>query len=183
MPFVLSILLIVLFALLVLTFLVAAFIPSKWKIEERIQINSLPVFVFQKINHLKFWATWSVWSLRHDSSIQLTYAGPETGLGAIKKWTSDQMNGMLTIVQSTPDEVIQIHLELDQQQFILKGFFQIQLSDSNQTELLWTLYSTSESLNPLKRLQLLGLKKIMQSSMQLSLDQLKKEMESSVSKA
>ncbi|MBL0341497.1 MAG: GyrI-like domain-containing protein [Bacteroidetes bacterium] len=64
--------------------------------------------MFNQINTPKSWKNWSYWD-QIDPAMKSVYEGPESGLGAIHKWTSNNNsvgNGSLTIIESSePDKI------------------------------------------------------------------------------
>ena len=129
---------------------------------------------FPYLNQIKRWNDWTSWNAVTDPSLQASYEGEEEGLGAIRKWTSEeQMNGILTIVQSNMNENIQYHLDLNDHYFILKGHIRLDAIGASQTQVTWLCYTESSRLNPFKRLQTAALKKLFIRHLQTNLVQLK----------
>ena len=89
--------------------------PGKMHVERSIQINQKSDVVFNEINTLKQWQLWSYWD-NIDPNMQSTYEGPESGVGAVHKWTSENDsvgNGSLTIKTSTPNTLIECDLAFE----------------------------------------------------------------------
>ncbi len=156
--------------------LLALFMPNKWRVEEQVVINAFPEMLFPLINKPSNWQKWSVWSAEFDESIELEYGEIQEGLGAVQAWTSHQMKGTLTIVQSIEDQAVQFHLSLDDNRHILHakiGFAPL----GQQTIVTWTTKYEEDGINPLKRLQSSTLRKLLQHNMQTSLEKLQKRYE------
>jgi len=79
----------VLVALIVVVLGVGAFLPKDFRVERSIEIDASPEAVFDQVNSLRKWDAWSPWIAR-DPSIQNTYEGPEAGVGATVRWTSEE---------------------------------------------------------------------------------------------
>ena len=159
--------------LLVVVLLLALFIPNKWRLEEQVVVNAMPEMLFPLFNRPSNWSKWSIWSQEYDESIKLEYGEIEDGLGAVQSWTSDQMSGLFTVVQTSEDESLQLHFALDEHQHIFHA--KIELTGlGEQTSVTWTTKYVEEGMNPLKRLQSGTLRKLMRYNMQTSLENLQK---------
>ena len=170
--FLIIILLLGLFLVLVVI-LFALFIPNKWDLEEQVTLNAMPEMLFPLFNRPSNWAKWSIWSPEFDESIETESGEIQEGLGAVQSWTSDQMNGILSITQSTEDRSIQFHLALDNHRHIFHAQIAL-LPLGEQTSVTWTTKYIEEGINPLKRLQSSTLRKLMRYNMQTSLENLQK---------
>jgi uncharacterized protein YndB with AHSA1/START domain len=99
-------------ALLIL--LVAALIeasPADFRIARTKSINAPPATVFEQVNDFHNWAAWSPWK-KMEPTAKETYEGATSGTGAIFKWSGEQIgDGMMTLVESVPNERIKIKLE------------------------------------------------------------------------
>ncbi len=90
----------VLVALAVLVFGRGAFLPKDFRVERSIEIDAPPEVVFDEVNSLREWDAWSPWKAK-DPSIQNEYSGPESGVGAKVRWTSENSGeGTQTITLS-----------------------------------------------------------------------------------
>jgi carbon monoxide dehydrogenase subunit G len=97
---VLKIAVLVILALSVLVFGIGSFLSKEFRVERSIEIDAAPEVVFDEVNSLKKWNAWSPW-LARDPSIQNTYAGPDSGVGATVTWTSENSgDGTQTITKS-----------------------------------------------------------------------------------
>ena len=67
--------------------------------------------VYAKFATPRTWARWSAWTTRRDPTLVYTYAGPDSGVGAIMRWTSHAMgNGQLEIVGAVPGREVRYEL-------------------------------------------------------------------------
>ena len=97
---------------LVLVFTAYIFIsfllPSKVRVERSVIITAPNGLIFEQINNFHNWQHWSHWD-NIDPEMRSVYEGPESGTGAIHRWTSQNKevgNGSLQITASVPDASI-----------------------------------------------------------------------------
>jgi ribosome-associated toxin RatA of RatAB toxin-antitoxin module len=108
---VLKLAVLILLALGVVVVGIGAFLPKDFRVERSIEINASPEVVFDEVNSLKKWDAWSPWIAR-DPSIQNTFSGPEAGVGAKVRWTSDKSGeGTQTITLSERPTRIEMALD------------------------------------------------------------------------
>jgi uncharacterized protein YndB with AHSA1/START domain len=91
-------------ALITLTVLVVVFVgigfmlPSEFDVERHIVVDATPQEVYQHVANLKKWRQWGVWFER-DPDMQVTYSGPEMGIGMKSSWVSEKEgSGEMTII-------------------------------------------------------------------------------------
>jgi len=119
----------VLLALIVVVVGIGAFLPKDFVVERSIEINASPEVVFDQVNTLKKWDAWSPWIAR-DPSIQNSFAGPEAGVGAKVRWTSEESgDGTQTITLS--ERPTRIEMALD-------------FGDRGQPNAYWTFEPTGD---------------------------------------
>jgi effector-binding domain-containing protein len=93
--------------LVILILLAGLFLPRNGHIESEVTIKASPKIVFDQVNTLKNWENWSPW-LDADSSMKISYAGPDSGKGATYSWTSEHSgDGKLIITSSEPEKKIE----------------------------------------------------------------------------
>ena len=95
--------------------IISLFLPSSIKIERTATINASASVVFEQINTLKNWKSWSYWD-NIDTTMISIYTGAESGLTAKHSWESKDENvgkGSLTIIESKPDSLIVTELAFD----------------------------------------------------------------------
>lgn len=104
--------LIVVAGLLIALLIVIALQPSRFSVTRTGSINATPEAVFPHINNLKQWEAWSPWA-KLDPDAKNTFDGPAEGTGAIFRWAgNDQVGeGVMTITESKPPELVKINLE------------------------------------------------------------------------
>lgn len=100
------------FAALILIFVaIVATRPSEYQVSRSTTIDAPPAEVFAEVNDFHRW-TWNPWS-KLDPNIQLTYGGPESGVGSTYSWVGNNQvgTGKMTILESRPAELVRIKLE------------------------------------------------------------------------
>ncbi len=118
---------------------IGLFLPDNAKVERSIYVKSRASIVYNLINDLNQWPTWSPWH-QIDPNTLWNYSEPAIGKGAWYSWTSDNHNlgtGKMTIDACMPDERIDLTLSMNgmgdaQLQFLIEG-------KGAQTKLSWVL--------------------------------------------
>lgn len=115
---------IVVVLLLAVYLILALFGPSHCHVERTTMIKASPITVFDQINTLKNWKSWSYWD-NIDPNMKSTYEGPESGVGAIHKWESDSEmvgKGSMTISKSEPGQLVECKLEFEGMDTSISGW-------------------------------------------------------------
>lgn len=99
----------VLVAVALVCVVVIALQPSDYRVEQSTTIAAPPAKVFAQVNGFHKWEAWSPWA-KLDPDATMTFSGPEAGKGAMAAWAgNDEVGvGTMTIVDSTPDEAVNI---------------------------------------------------------------------------
>lgn len=95
--------------------ILALFGPSKSHVERSMMVNASSATVYNEINTLTHWKSWSYWD-NIDPKMESTYEGPESGVGAKHSWKSESDSvgvGSLTITKSEPDTFVETTLEFE----------------------------------------------------------------------
>jgi hypothetical protein len=122
----------ILLALVVVVVGIGAILPKDFAVERSIEINASPEAVFDEVNSLRKWDAWSPWIAR-DPSIQNTYSGPESGVGATVIWTSEESgDGKQTITLSERPTRIETTLDF---------------GDMGQPNATWTFEPSGEGVH------------------------------------
>jgi len=90
----------------------AAMQPAHFRVERSATIAAPDSVVFALVNDFHRWKAWSPWA-GLDSSMQETYSGASSGVGASYAWAGNSKvgEGSMTILESTPSSLIRIKLE------------------------------------------------------------------------
>lgn len=138
-------------AVLAVIFFAGGFLlPQSVTVERSIDIAKPAAEVFPHVNSLKAGQKWSPW-LERDPNVQLTFDGPDEGVGAKMAWSSDNPQvgeGAQEIMQSDADTFVETALDFGDMgtakaQFILEGA-------GESTNVTWTLEADMGS-NPVGR--------------------------------
>ncbi len=116
---ILKMILIVIASLLVLFFLVTAFLPSSANVQRTIVIESPANIPFALVNNMKSWEKWSPW-YKLDPKGHWEYLGKAEGVGSIQKWKSDNQQvgqGRIEVKESIPYKKITTELSFFGQKF------------------------------------------------------------------
>jgi hypothetical protein len=104
------------FAFLILLIAVLAVViamqPADFKVARSATMAAPADAPFSQANDFAKWQNWSPWE-NLDKHMKRTFEGPQSGVGAIYKWSgNDEVGeGQMTIVESKPNEFIKIKLE------------------------------------------------------------------------
>ncbi len=131
-----------------LLLVISFFMPSKFKLERNIVIKSNAEHVYAQINNLQSWVAWNPWQ-NADSSMKLTYFGPVEGIGATQKWTSEDGDGKLTIIETIPNQIIVYQFQFEDYTPMDARFVIEQQADST-VKLTWSTESDCGN-NPIKK--------------------------------
>ncbi len=102
------------FLIIVLFLIIPVFLPAHAGAESSITIKAKPELVFEQVNILKNWKSWS--PFENDSTMVNTYEGPEQGVGAQRHWKGQKMGtGSMKIVLSHPFSDIETQLNFEPQ--------------------------------------------------------------------
>lgn len=143
----------ILTALVVVVVLLAIgglFLPRTIDVSRSIDIAAPPETVFPHINSLQQTEAWSPW-LERDPDVQLSYSGPEAGVGNTMTWVSEDPqvgSGSQEIVVSEENALVQSVLDFGE---MGTGEARFDLApDGDGTEVTWT-FDTDLGMNPAMR--------------------------------
>lgn len=134
-------------AVIAIFLVVAAMQPDDFHVERTATVNAPVNVVFQYVNNLSRWQTWSPWA-RLDPEAKTTFEGPPAGLGAVLRWAGNHEvgEGSMTIVESRPNELVRYRLDFlkpfkatDTAEFTFKP-------EGNATVVTWSMYGTKDFL-------------------------------------
>lgn len=85
--------------------------PTEYEVSREIQIDAPAAAVYEVVNNHQYRQEWSPWE-QSDPNLEMTYEGPESGVGAIYKWSGNDSvgTGSLEIVESREPEYIKSEL-------------------------------------------------------------------------
>jgi len=123
---------------------VAARKPDKVQIQRSIAIDASPEKIFPLIDDFHNWSQWAPQD-REDPSIQRTFNGPASGVGAESEWTSKGRagTGQMSISESVPSRriVIDVHFA---KPFVAHNVNTFTLEPAGaSTRVTWTMEGTN----------------------------------------
>lgn len=88
---------------------VGFFLPTHWRVQRAIVVDAPRAVIHRCVNDLRQWHRWGGWSHDADPTVELSYAGPATGAGAIHRWHGDRAGaGDIQITRSDPQRGVWI---------------------------------------------------------------------------
>jgi hypothetical protein len=132
--------LIVVAAIVILFAIIVSLRPSDFRVTRTGRISASPDVVFENVNDLHKWQTWSPWA-KMDPNAKSTYAGPTAGPGSSMEWNGNNKvgAGRMTIMESRANERVQIKLEFFRP---FKGTHAAEFTfkpEGSQTSVTWSM--------------------------------------------
>ena len=129
--------------------LLAALRPSDFRIERSLVMPATPAQIYPHLSSTKLSNAWSPF-ISADPETQITYEGPESGVGAKTSWVSKKMGeGTATITEAVPNEKVVVRLDF------LKPFAGTNMTeyllahDDHGTKVIWSMYGKNTYLQRL----------------------------------
>lgn len=111
----------------VLLLLVSFLLPSKYRVERSLMVRGTPEAVFTNINTLKHWPEWTAWTTSKYPDMQISFSGPESGVGATYAWDGKSTgHGMLKLLRSEPQKGVGYELQFDHGRYVSQGGIDIE---------------------------------------------------------
>jgi uncharacterized protein YndB with AHSA1/START domain len=102
-----------LIGLIVLVLLAGFLLPSGYSAQRSVTINAPAEKVYPLVSNVKEWKRWTVWNQR-DPNMQLSYSGPESGVGAKWAWKSKtEGNGAMEFTAAEPNKRLAYALQME----------------------------------------------------------------------
>jgi effector-binding domain-containing protein/carbon monoxide dehydrogenase subunit G len=103
----------VLVGLIIILAIVGLFLPREISVTRSIEIDAPPTTVFALVNGFRHFNRFSPWA-DLDPNAEYTYTGPEEGVGAAMRWTSDEIgSGSQEVIESVPYSKVKTALVFD----------------------------------------------------------------------
>lgn len=148
--------------------ILGALFPSQHHVEQRVVIDAQPREIFKQINTLKNWENWT------PTSPDISYSGPESGVGATQTWVDRNGKGYLKITKSNPYTLLQAEMKFPGNKTFETNW--MLRPDNDSTIVIWGMEFGDLSY-PLGRLQGLITNGRMQANIHRGLNNLKTYME------
>jgi hypothetical protein len=139
-------------SIMITIFIYSFFLPSEYLVQRNIQINTNKEIVFIYINTLHYWEDWSSWTVKNDSTLKISYIGPDSGKGATQLWKSGRMGeGSIKITNSIYPDKIEYIMKMGNGDEQSKGEFILKKKRDRATELKWIIKG-EVSWNPIAKI-------------------------------
>ena len=126
--------------LVVLVLVVSLFLPSKWRVERSIVIAARPEAIYPLISRIRQWPEWTAWTKEKDPTLTFNYSGPEQGVGATSKWTSEKMgSGTAVITAADPQKGVTFDLNMEEGKFKSTAIIAMEPAGDG-TRVIWSNY-------------------------------------------
>jgi hypothetical protein len=123
--------------LLVLLVVIAFFLPGTFSVQRSAVIAAPAERIYAKFATPRTWAAWSAWTTEADPTLVYTYAGPDSGVGAIMKFTAKKMgNGELEIVEAVPVRSVRYALRMTGTDMKVNGHVTLEPAEGG-TKVTW----------------------------------------------
>lgn len=86
--------------------------PADYRVTRSTTVAAPATAVFEQVNDFHKWEAWSPWA-KLDPNAKATFEGPESGKGAVFKWSGNHEvgEGAMTVTESRPGELVRINLD------------------------------------------------------------------------
>ncbi|MGB0838806.1 MAG: SRPBCC family protein [Chitinophagales bacterium] len=152
-------------------------LPSQFEISRTVHMKTSPEKVYNYLNDLRTWESWTVWNKRKDPSLTISYSANTIGVGASQKWQGEQIgDGELTLTESVPVEGVWFDLLLQKKTFVSKGSVTYQMIGEHELAVTWKMTGDLGD-NPILRYLGLGLNRMVGKDFEENLNNLKQVVE------
>lgn len=111
----------------VLVVLGSFLLPSSYRVERSLLMKAKPDAVFEQVNRLKHWPEWTAWTVEKYSDMQVSFSGPEAGVGAVYSWTGKSSgNGTLKVTAAEPGRSVSYSLDFENGKHVSTGALTIE---------------------------------------------------------
>lgn len=133
-----KIILVMLAFLMIAGLVVGLFLPSSAVIERSITIQASPDDIHPFVNSLRKWQEWTPWNTEKDETLNYSYEGKESGVGAIHTWKSkNSSSGRLEITRSDPATGIEYQTTFKDDEESHSGTIRYE-KEGDGTRVIWT---------------------------------------------
>ena len=148
--------------------------PSEWRSEAEIEINAPISTVYEQVNTLKHWPTWTAWNPEVYPDLEISFSGPESGAGARYQWFDGAMHGELSIHDTLANETVYYTVTMDDGEFEMDCGFTF--TDGVNVGVQWACWGDAGA-NPVARLMMKFYEPMMRKDFEIGLQQLKAKLE------
>lgn len=132
------------------------FMNPQWQVERQAVVTAPPNAVYGYISTLPNWSQWTAWNKEAYPDMQLTYSGPQAGVGARQSWNDGAMSGYLEVTAIDAGESLDYLVSMDGGKHSMDCRLAVSKLDS-ATAVRWLCRGDSGG-NPLDRLMMAAYK-------------------------
>ena len=102
--------------------LISLFLPSHYRVERTVVMRAKPDAVYAQVSALKNWPEWTAWTVSKYPDMKCSFAGPESGVGAIYSWEGKSSgSGKLKITRAEPGQRVDYDLDFENGKYLSTG--------------------------------------------------------------
>jgi len=114
--------------------------PDEFRVTRTAKINAAPAAIYPWLNNLKKGSEWSPW-VQEEPDANYKYEGPDEGPGAATSWNGKKSGaGILTIMQSVPNERVSLRLQFFKPMKCVNTVEYTLTPANDGTTMAWTMY-------------------------------------------
>jgi uncharacterized protein YndB with AHSA1/START domain len=147
---ILKIILIAIVAIIGIGIILGYTLGGDMQVEKETTIEAPVERVYALIATPKLRSDWDPW-LALDPSAEITFEGPESGIGAINSWSSQNEglgNGMQEIIDARDNEYIRTRVTMDMMQMPIYSEFKLSPTTDGATKVVWSMEGEAEGMGP-----------------------------------
>lgn len=112
----------VVLGLIALALIVGLILPGRYRVQRSVEIQAKPDVIYPDLATVKNWPEWTVWNTQLDPTMQITYTGPESGVGAGYAWTGQKVGrGKLELTRAEPGKGVWYDLNFEEGKYVSTG--------------------------------------------------------------
>ena len=114
------------------------FLPTRWEVSRRVEIDAPPERIYPWIADLQRWRAWSPWQESDYPGLVYRYSGPASGPGAEVSWDSDATgDGHLRITEARPHERVRFEMRFQKGRIRATDTLALRPLPGGRTEIVW----------------------------------------------
>jgi hypothetical protein len=158
-------------------FAIGYVLPAEQVVARSVAVKAAPADIYAQVANLKKWGAWAPWGGSKFAGAQVSYEGPETGVGAVMVWQGkENEGGKLWVTQGDPLSGISYEMWMRGDQRKSTGGIQL-VPNELETLVVWTWRARFEG--PLERWMGLAVDEMLGPQIEAGLIELKKVVEAS----
>ncbi|MDX1496502.1 MAG: SRPBCC family protein [Salinisphaeraceae bacterium] len=142
--------------LAILAVVAGLMMDSQWRVERRAVVNADPTTVYADISRIRGWQEWTAWNTEAYPDMQISYSGPERGVGARQSWDDGAMTGTVEITAVQPNKGFDYVVSMEEGKYQMQCSMQVAPADAG-AEVIWACEGDSGG-NPFSRLMMAAYK-------------------------